>query len=83
MGSGIDSTVYGIMYGVHRTTIYLPSGLKTAIEMEARRGGVTEAEVIRRAVAEHLGHLGPPSPVLPLFPEGLGVDLIALADDDL
>ena len=34
-----------------KTTIYLPDELKTAVEVEARRRGLSEAEVIRRAVA--------------------------------
>jgi predicted transcriptional regulator len=35
-----------------KTTIYLPEDLKTAIEVEARRRGVSEAEVIRNAIAQ-------------------------------
>lgn len=34
-----------------KTTIYLPDDLKRAIEREARRQEVSEAELIRRAVA--------------------------------
>lgn len=34
-----------------KTTIYLPEELKAAVEREARRQGVPEAEVIRRAIA--------------------------------
>lgn len=43
--------VYGTMYGVHRTTIYLPEDLKERLAHEARRRGVTEAQVIREALA--------------------------------
>jgi hypothetical protein len=40
-----------MMYGMPRkTTIYLPEDLKTAVEHEARRRGVSEAEVIREAI---------------------------------
>ena len=35
----------------HKTTIYLPDDLKAAVEREARRRHVSEAEVIRQAVA--------------------------------
>lgn len=35
-----------------KTTIYLPEDLKGAVESEARRRGVSEAEVIRQAIAE-------------------------------
>jgi hypothetical protein len=34
-----------------KTTIYLPDDLKAAVEREARRRGLSEAEVIRQAVA--------------------------------
>jgi predicted transcriptional regulator len=41
-----------MMYGMsHKTTIYLPEELKTAVEREARRRGLSEAEVIRQAIA--------------------------------
>lgn len=43
----------------HKTTIYLPDDLKAAIEREARRRGVSEAEVIRQAV---VGSLARPRP---------------------
>ena len=36
----------------HKTTIYLPHDLKKAVEQEAERRGMSEAEVIRRAVAQ-------------------------------
>jgi hypothetical protein len=36
---------------MRKTTLYLPDELKAAVEREARRQGVAEAEVIRRAVA--------------------------------
>jgi predicted transcriptional regulator len=35
-----------------KTTVYLPDDLKAAVESEARRRGVSEAEVIRTAIAE-------------------------------
>ncbi len=48
-GSGASG---GTIYGMSRkTTIYLPDDLKSAVEREALRHGVSEAEVIRRAVA--------------------------------
>ncbi|MGI8576214.1 MAG: CopG family transcriptional regulator [Egibacteraceae bacterium] len=34
----------------HKTTVYLPDELKTAVEREAHRQGSSEAEVIRRAI---------------------------------
>lgn len=38
------------MYGMKRTTVYLPDELKARLEAEAARRGTTEAEVIRDAV---------------------------------
>jgi hypothetical protein len=38
------------MYGMRKTTIYLPDDLKDAVAGEAERSGRSEAEVIRSAV---------------------------------
>ena len=77
--------IYGIIYGMKRTTVYLPDEIKAAVEREAARHRITEAEVIRRAIAEHLVNLGAPPPELPLFPDGLGVEIAmaGTATDDL
>lgn len=68
-----------MMYGMKRTTIYLPDEMKTSIEREAVRRGVTEAEVIRGAVRATLADIGAPVPHLPLFDEPLGFDLAVLS----
>jgi predicted transcriptional regulator len=39
-----------------KTTIYLPDQLKADVEHEARRRGVSEAEVIRQAIATVVSH---------------------------
>ena len=57
---------YGMMYGVKRTTIYLPEGLKARLEAVARAEGRTEAEVIREALIAALDRRSPPKPRLPL-----------------
>jgi predicted transcriptional regulator len=36
----------------HKTTLYIPDELKRAVEREARRGGSSEAEVMRQAIAQ-------------------------------
>jgi plasmid stability protein len=36
---------------MQKTTLYLPDDVKAAVEVEARRSGRSEAEVIRSAVA--------------------------------
>ena len=69
------------MYGMKRTTIYLPDEIKVAIEAEATRRGVTEAEVIRESVREHLDSTKERKLNLPLFPEGLGFDLAGRVDE--
>lgn len=46
--------MYGIMYGVKRTTVYLPEELKARLEAAARTRGVTEAEIVRQAVDKEL-----------------------------
>ena len=73
--------MYGIMYGVKRTTVYFPQEMKAAIEREAARRGVTEAEVIRDAVDAHLSDASPPLIELPLFKEPLGFDLAGRVDE--
>ena len=67
--------MYGIMYGVKRTTIYLPDEMKAAVEREAARRGVTEAEVILDSVETSLATSEQPKPQLPVFPDGLGEDI--------
>jgi len=42
-----------------KTTVYLPEELKAAVESEARRRGVSEAEVIRQAITEAVGRPRP------------------------
>jgi hypothetical protein len=43
-----------MMYGMKRTTIYLPEEMKARLEAEAARRQITEAELIRRAVDNEL-----------------------------
>jgi len=45
---------YGTIYGMHRTTVYLPEEMKARLTAEAERRGVSEAEVIRVAVDKEL-----------------------------
>jgi hypothetical protein len=73
--------MYGMMYGVKRTTVYLPDDLKHRLERRAARLGVTEAEIIRRALTEALDHQKP-APTLPLFPDGWGDPTLAESVDD-
>jgi hypothetical protein len=59
--------VYGITYGVHRTTIYLSEKLRSELARAAKRLRMTEAAVLRQALEQHLAQLQPPAPRIPLF----------------
>jgi hypothetical protein len=55
------------MYGMVKTTLYLPKPLKAALARAARNAGSSEAELIRQAVGQ-LTHAAPaPRPRIPLF----------------
>ncbi len=58
------------MYGMDKTTVYLPRPLKRALAATARRRGVSEAELIREGVAMVTAAEEPPRPRLPLFDSG-------------
>ena len=60
---------YGTMYGVKRTTIYLPDELKSALARAAREDHRTEADLIREGV-DLLLRSREPEPRLPLFASG-------------
>lgn len=69
------------MYGVKRTTVYLPEEMKSAIEREATRRGVTEAEVIRGAVEGALGSTRKSKQQRPVFPKGWGENVAGRVDE--
>ena len=60
---------YGTMYGMHRTTVYLPEKLKGALARAAHEEGRTEADLIREGV-ERLLQSRLAEPRLPLFASG-------------
>jgi len=64
-----DFPAYGIMYGVKRTTIYLPEDLKSSLARAAHEAGRTEADMIREGV-ERLLQSRHTEPRLPLFKSG-------------
>jgi hypothetical protein len=58
------------MYGMKRTTLYLPDELKAALERTAIAEGCSEAEVVRAAlISVTRAHVDPP-PRLPLVDSG-------------
>jgi plasmid stability protein len=59
-----------MMYGMKRTTVYLPDELKAALERTAAAQGKSEAEVVRAALTAATGEHGYPAPTLPLFESG-------------
>jgi hypothetical protein len=58
------------MYGMRRTTVYLPDDLKAAIERTARAQGKSEADVSRAALSVATSREAGPRPRLPLFDSG-------------
>jgi hypothetical protein len=72
-----------MMYGMKKTTIYLPDELKAAVERVAAAEGQSEAELIRAALREKISAVGSVRPTVPLSPTGLGDPSIAERVDDL
>jgi Arc/MetJ-type ribon-helix-helix transcriptional regulator len=62
--------VYGTVYGMHKTTVYLPDDLKRQLERVAAARGCSEAELIREAVRTLAQEAALPRPRLPLFKSG-------------
>jgi len=58
------------MYGMRRTTLYLPDELKAALERTAAAQGTSEAEVVRGALLAATIDQAPPKPRIPLFDSG-------------
>jgi Ribbon-helix-helix protein, copG family len=66
----VTDPVYGMMYGMRRTTVYLPDDLKAALERTASARGTSEAEVVREALVAATRLPAYPKPRLPLFESG-------------
>jgi hypothetical protein len=66
-----------------KTTLYLPAELKSALERLAAERAVSEASLVREALAEKVAREARPRPRLPLLPEGLGDPTIAARVDEL
>jgi hypothetical protein len=58
------------MYGMKRTTIYLPEDLKRAVSRLADGEDETDANFIRRALERAVAEPEQPLPRLPLFSSG-------------
>lgn len=55
------------MYGMRRTTVYLPDELKRGLERVAQAEGRSEAQLIREGVQEVIERRAAPRPKIPLF----------------
>ncbi len=78
----VNRFAYGIVYGMHKTTVYLPGDLKTSLRSMARDTGVSEAELIRQAIGEKIFRHRP-RPRVPLTSRGLGDPEAAHRVDEL
>lgn len=58
---------YGRVYGVNKTTVYLPDDLKAALARIAEQTGRSEAELIREGVRMVVDGQLPPPPTIPIF----------------
>ncbi|HEY7591061.1 MAG TPA: CopG family transcriptional regulator [Candidatus Limnocylindrales bacterium] len=65
---------------MEKTTVYLPSDLKRALERAARAQGRSEAELIREGVAAVVRRRRAAEPTIPLFGSGTG-DLAGRVDE--
>lgn len=58
------------MYGMDKTTVYLPADLRHALQEAARIRRTSEAALIREGIALVTAATRPPEPRLPLFESG-------------
>jgi len=58
------------MYGMEKTTVYLPADLKRALARTAAARGQSEAALLREALSAVTARSTPPRPRLPLFDSG-------------
>ncbi len=58
------------MYGMEKTTVYLPTLLKEALRRAAARTGRSEADLIREGVSLVSASTDRPAPRLPLLESG-------------
>ena len=70
------------MYGMKKTTLYLPDDLKAALERAAASQGRSEADLVRQALRDLTEKLEQPKPRLPLF-SGKDPTLAERFDDEL
>lgn len=72
-----------MMYGMKKTTLYLPDDLKSSLERVSRAVGRSEADLLREALRVLVDGAIPPKPRLPITRRGLGDPTIAGRVDSL
>lgn len=72
-----------MMYGMKKTTLYLPDELKKRVESVAETEGRSEADVIRDAITSAVALQRTPAPRIPLPGMKLGDPTIAERAGDL
>jgi len=70
------------MYGMHKTTIYLPAHLRARVKRLAQDQGRSEADVIRTALEEYTERERP-RPTLPLVRGGAPSNVAEQAEEIL
>lgn len=78
-----ESSMYGRVYGMQKTTVYLPEDLKASLERVALETERSVAEIIREALRKAVDESRKPRPRVPLTGEGLGDPTAALRVDEL
>jgi len=71
------------MYGMVKTTVYLPDDLKASLSRVASERAISEAELIREALREKVSSATATRPRVALFADGLGDESAAERVDDL
>ena len=72
-----------MIYGMRKTTVYLPDDLKAALERVAATERRSEAEIIREAIRTAVSDRVAPAPRVPLTSSGLGDPTVAERSDEL
>ena len=62
--------MYGKVYGMQKTTVYIPDDVKRTLSRVAAARGISEAELIREALRALTSQASPPKPRVPLFKSG-------------
>ncbi len=73
---------YGTMYGMRKTTVYMPEALKAQLAQAAIESGRSEADLIREGIELVSGRVGGTEPRLPLLESGKP-DLAERAEEHL